>query len=484
MAEHPFPSLPFESEEPRPDDTSAPPAEVAVPEPVSPSEPAQPHVWTVSELLAETRAGLESTFPSVWVRGELSNFRRQSSGHWYFNLKDDNAVLNVAMFRRDNRGVPFAPEDGLEVTAIGRLTLYERTGRFQLIANSLEPVGWGAQQLAFEQLKRRLEAEGMFAPARKRALPGLPSCVGVVTSPTGAAWHDMTRVWKRRAVSVRVVLSPTRVQGPEAPAEIARAIEQLDRLGQVDVIIVGRGGGSREDLWAFNEEVVARAIANCSVPVISGVGHEIDTTISDLTADRRAATPTAAAEIVAAAREELLARIGALQRRAHNAVTRQTQGANHRLHNATLHRALARPSQSLLAHHQRLDLAWERLEGAVDSSMQRRTRRLGTMATTLAKTTPRNLAGARREALHSAGARLQAAMLQRLHRGRERLGMLAARTEALSPLAVLGRGYALCRDQDGKVLRAAAEVAIGDGVSVRLAAGVLQCDVRERSADS
>lgn len=291
-------------------------------------------------------------------------------------------------------------------------------------------------------------------------------------------------MWKRRDVSLRVILSPSRVQGPGAAAEIAAAIEALDGLGQAEVIIVGRGGGSREDLWAFNEEIVARAIANCSVPVISAVGHEIDITIADLAADRRAATPTAAAEVVAAAREELLGRIVALQRRAQSAVTRQWQTANHRLHTAALHRALARPGQRLLAYHQRLDLTWERFDGAVAESLQRRTRRLATLASTLARTTPRKLALARRADLTSHGSRLQAAMLKRLHRARELLGTLAARTEALSPLAVLGRGYALCRDEHGSLLRSAAEVAVGDRVSVRLAAGVLQCDVRDRRTDS
>ncbi len=287
-------------------------------------------VWSVSDLVEDAKWCLETKHSAVWVQGEVSNFRAQASGHWYFDLKDEHAVLPVAMFRSDNIGVPFSIEEGLAVTAFGRLSLFVRAGRFQLIANLLEPRGWGAQQLAFEQLKRRLSAEGLFDEEHKRPLPLLPRCIGVVTSPDGAAWHDMTRVWKRRQVGMRVLLAPSTVQGDRAPQELVAAIELLNRHDQADVLIVGRGGGSREDLWAFNDERVARAISTSRIPVISAVGHEIDVTITDLIADRRAATPTAAAEIVAPARSDLLRRLRAAARRAESAVDRRVRQARER----------------------------------------------------------------------------------------------------------------------------------------------------------
>lgn len=434
-------------------------------------------VWSVGEIVSDVRFALENTYPAVWVRGEISNLRRQASGHWYFNLKDETAVLGAAMFRGDNVAVPFDPEDGLEVTALGRLTLYEAAGRFQMIVNVLEPVGWGAQQLAFEQLRRRLAAEGLLADERKRPLPLLPRCVGVVTSPDGAAWRDMQRVWERREVALDLVLSPTRVQGQGAAASIARAIERLDRHPDIELIIVARGGGSREDLWAFNEEAVARAIAACRRPVVSGVGHEIDVTIADLVADVRAATPTAAAEVVAPARSDLLDRIGALRRRCDSALGARLQRAERRLHAHTLMRALTQPSRNLEAYAQRLDTAWQRLELAVRASHAAASRRLEQSATSLSRHTPNARAARARGRMTAARARLEAAMGQRLHGRREALARAAGRTEAMSPLAVLGRGYAVCQDQAGGVVRDADQVSPGDRLRVRVAHGEIGCEV-------
>ncbi len=389
-------------------------------------------VWTVSEILDETRGALENAFSGIWVRGEVTGFRAVHSGHWYFGLKDDSAVLPVAMFRGDNRSVPFELEEGLEVTACGNLTLYAPQGRFQLIAKTLELAGWGAQQLAYEQLKKRLADEGMFDEERKRPLPLLPRCVGVVTSAQGAAWHDMRKVWERRGVAVRALLAPATVQGERAAPEIVAAIELLQQHGAAEVIIVGRGGGSREDLWAFNEESVARAIAASRVPVISAVGHEIDFAISDLVADRRAATPTAAAEIVAPSRDELLQRVDGLHRRVRQRCEGAVAHAARRLHEPRLTRALTEPARAVAAHQQRVDLAWEQAETAFAAQVQQR---------------------------------------------RARLGATAARTEALSPLAVLGRGYALCQDDRGSLLRDADDTAVGATVRVQLARGRLHCEV-------
>jgi len=441
-------------------------------------------IFTVSEILSETRWALENTFTGIWVRGEITGVSRARSGHWYFQLKDDQAVLPTAMFRSDAMHLPFELQDGIEVLACGRLSLYEPQGRFQLIANALEPAGWGAQQLAFEQLKQRLAAEGLFDEARKRPLPLLPSCVGVVTSSVGAAWHDMRIVWERRAVPIRAVLSPSRVQGEHAATEIATAIELLAEHGEAEVLIVGRGGGSREDLWAFNEEIVARAIAECPLPVISAVGHEVDFTIADWVADRRAATPTAAAEIVAPSRAEL-------EERAEAGLHRVARGAEHRLaraarrlHEPAVRRALAEPSRAVRAHQQRLDVAWEAIEDRIEREGRTRRRRLATTGTRLVRHEPSRLLADAERGLAELRGRLRAAATARTTARSAALRATAARTEAMSPLQVLGRGYALCQDEAGQLLRDAATVSPGDGVRVRLHRGELDCEVKGLSAPS
>ncbi len=434
-------------------------------------------VWTVSEILEETRWALENAFSGIWVRGEVTGFRDVRSGHWYFGLKDDSAVLPVAMFRGDNRSVPFELEEGLEVTACGTLTLYAAQGRFQLIAKTLEPAGWGAQQLAYEQLKQQLASEGLFDEDRKRPLPVLPRCIGVVTSAQGAAWHDMRKVWERRGVAVRALLAHATVQGERAASGIVAAMELLQQHGAAEVIIVGRGGGSREDLWAFNEESVARAIAECSVPVISAVGHEIDFGISDLVADRRAATPTAAAEIVAPSRDELLQRVDALQRRVRQRCEGAVARSARRLHEPWLTRSLSEPARAVTAHQQRVDLAWERIDLALEDSLERASSGLARVSTSLVRHEPTTLLARSERQLLAVRAQLRAALGAQLERRRGRLGATAARTEALSPLAVLGRGYALCQDDTGSVLRDATETTVGAGIRVQLARGRLQCEV-------
>ena len=439
-------------------------------------------VWSVSDLVADAKWCLETAYSAVWVQGEISNFRAQASGHWYFDLKDEHAVLPVAMFRSDNIGVPFRPEEGLEVTAFGRVSLFVRAGRFQMIANLLEPLGWGAQQLAFEQLKRELAAEGLFDEENKRALPLLPRCVGVVTSPDGAAWHDMTRVWERRQVGVRVLLASATVQGDRAPEDIVAALDLLNRHGDADVVIVGRGGGSREDLWAFNDERVARAIGGSRIPVISAVGHEIDTTISDLIADRRAATPTAAAEIIAPARSDLLRRLRATAQRAESALARRVRERRARLEHNLIRRSLERPKHNLTAYHQRLDAAWSSTADSVRHQLQARRRRLETAAGRTSRHSPRRIAALRATRLQRASEALQAIMRQRLHSARERVAATAARTQAMSPLAVLGRGYALCQDQSGALIRDAEQVAEEARVRVTVHRGQLDCQVVSRAA--
>lgn len=442
------------------------------------------HVWSVCELVEETKRLLETQYSAVWVQGEVSNFRSHVSGHWYFDLKDEHAVLSVAMFRNDNLGVPFQVEEGLEVTAFGRLSLFVRAGRFQLIANLLEPRGWGAQQVAFEQLKSKLAAEGLFDERRKRALPLLPECVGVVTSSDGAAWHDLVRVWERRQVGIRVLLVPSTVQGVRAPQELIAAIELLNSHAHANVLIVGRGGGSREDLWAFNDERVARAISASRIPVISAVGHEVDVTIADLIADRRAATPTAAAEIVAPARSDLLRQLRAVVKRAESAVDRRAYQARARLQRNFLRRALGRPEQSLVAYHQRLDTAWSSTCRSIQEQLDVGRNRLSAAASRTGRHSPRLSAARRAARLQKAAESLQAIIRGRLHSTRERLASTAARTQAMSPLAVLGRGYALCQDDSGALVRDVNQVIDSDRVRVTVYRGVLDCEVLARTIEN
>jgi len=367
----------------------------------------------------------------------------------------------------------------MEIVACGRLSLYEPQGRFQLIANTLEPAGWGAQQLAFEQLKRKLAQEGLFDEARKRPLPLLPRCIGVVTSGRGAAWHDMRKVWSRRGIASRALLAPARVQGEYAAGEIVDAIHLLIDHGEAEVIIVGRGGGSREDLWAFNEEVVARAIAAADVPIVSAVGHEVDFTIADLVADTRAATPTAAAEIVAPSTDEMNQRLDGFRRRVLQSCLSTAARAGRLLHDPRLGRSLREPVRAIAAHQQRIDEVWDSVEGAIDASLTQARERVAGAGTQLVRHEPRGALARNDRRLAALDNRIQAAMGDQVRARDARLGATAARTEALSPLAVLGRGYALCQTSAGLVIRDASDTNIGDTVEVRLARGRLHCEVTQ-----
>src|SRR4030095_911623 len=306
------------------------------------------------------------------VEGELSNFRRHTSGHWYFSLKDDAASLRCASFRMQNRMIRFIPEDGMHVIARGKVSIYDTRGEYQLIVESMEPVGAGALQLALEQLKKRLAASGMFASERKRSLPVLPGCIGIVTSPTGAAIRDILRVLKRRNEAVSVLIAPVRVQGEGAASDIARGVRLLNSRTEVDAIIVGRGGGSTEDLSCFNDEVVARAIYNSRAPVISAVGHETDFTIADLVADLRASTPSAAAEMVATARDEMCARIGGLSEDIRKAVRYRLLALRSTLSELESSRAFPRVQSRITGFAQRVDDAGYALESALGAALKAR----------------------------------------------------------------------------------------------------------------
>ena len=395
-----------------------------------------PRIYSVSELTAELKALLENTFTGVWVEGEISNFKHHTSGHMYFTLKDDRGQLRAVMFRGSNRGLQFRPEDGLAVIVFGNVTIYEPRGEYQIYLEYMEPKGLGALQLAFEQLKTRLEAEGLFGPARKRPIPLLPKTIGLVTSPSGAAIRDILQIIHRRFANVQVLIFPVRVQGEGAAAEIVEGVECLNKRGDLDVLIVARGGGSIEDLWAFNEEVVARAIYASQTPVISAVGHETDFTIADFVADVRAPTPSAAAEIVISRKAELSQRVDDLFSRLVSHMRYRAERSGERLRSLERHLRLLSPLERVKRQRERL--------------------RDGALA-------------------------LQSSMSHRLALWRGDLRTAAARLDSLSPLAILARGYSVCRRlPDLSILTRAASVAEGERVEVLLHQGGLICRVEEQ----
>jgi exodeoxyribonuclease VII large subunit len=446
-----------------------------------PRPPAAPvrRVVSVGELTASLRDLVESRFAEVWVEGELSGARVWNTGHLYFTLKDARAQVKGVMFRSALRLLRFTPEDGMHVVARGRLSVYDPRGEYQLVCEHLEPKGLGALQLAYEQLRARLAAEGLFDEARKRPLPALPRRIGIVTSLDGAALRDIIRVLRRRYPNAHLVIAPARVQGEGAAREIARALTRVTRIDGVDVVIAGRGGGSIEDLWAFNEEVVARAIAASPVPVISAVGHETDVTIADFVADLRAPTPSAAAELVVRRKDEFTSHIDALARRAGSAVRARLQRFDGRLHQLQARPAFAGvPARIAHRHRHVADLtAWLR-RGAAAALADRR-RRVDLLARALTTHHPQQRLVRGRSALTAHDRRLTAALGRHRHAAETRLREAAAHLHALSPLAVLARGYAMCWTADGSTLvRTAAAVTPGDAVRVRLASGELDCAVR------
>lgn len=450
----------------------APPAE-----PVVPRSP-----LTVTELTADIRAVLESGFGDVWVEGELSNCRLWNTGHLYFTLKDAGSQIRAVMFRSDVRRLKFKCEDGQHVVARGRLSVYDQKGEYQVICESLEPRGLGALQLAYEQLKRKLEAAGLFDPARKRPLPVLPRKIGVVTSMEGAAIRDILSVLSKRYPQAHVVIRPARVQGEGAAQDVARGLQQIARVEGVDVVIVGRGGGSIEDLWAFNEEVVARAIASCPVPVIAAVGHETDVTIADFVADLRAPTPSAAAECVVARRDEFIARIDRQHERLRAAMSRRALLLTSRLQTLDSSRGLARVPATLALRARHIGEIAEQLRRRVVERLHLGSRRLAVVERGLERHDPRRRLADAKTRLTANRGLLDAAMARRQSRESARFGTLAGRLDTLSPLAVLGRGYAVCWTGDRTaIVRSADAVHPGDAVRITLAQGELACEVKGRA---
>ncbi len=458
------------------------PIVLAEPEP-DPDPPLEPVLYTVRRLLAEVRGRLEGSYPGIInIEGELSNCRPASSGHLYFTLKDGDAQLSVVMFRRQSQYLGFKPRDGLHVEMRGRISVYESRGQLQLIADSMRPRGEGALQLAFEELKRRLLAEGLFDPARRRPLPAFPHCIGIVTSTSGAALRDIIHVVRRRHARLNLLVYPAVVQGPGCPASVVAGIRWFNRNpGRVDLILITRGGGSIEDLSGFNDEQLARTIAASTLPVVSAVGHEIDTSIADLVADLRAPTPSAAAEMITAAQHRIADRIAALDARVRRAGQYHLLHARQRLARLSAASVLTRLRDAVSLRHRTLDELQLRLRAALiaqsNRTMRRHSARLAQLEARLRRQDPtvRLLASAHRIA--AAETRLSRLRSTLFTRPRARLERASGSLQALSPLAVLQRGYAIVYSESGAILRSPVEAAADTLIRARLAEGTLTARV-------
>jgi exodeoxyribonuclease VII large subunit len=428
-------------------------------------------VWLVRDLVGQVRELVEEQYSDVWVEGEISNFRPAPSGHVYFTLKDADAQLPVVLFRRQAVLLRFRPEDGLHVLVRGRVSVYEQRGQMQLVAETMEPVGAGSLQLAFEQLKERLKAEGLFDAARKRPLPAFPRAVGIVTSPTGAVIRDFLNIVGRRHSGLSVLLYPVSVQGDSAPAEMEAAIAELNLSQSVDLIVVARGGGSLEDLAAFNSERVARAIASSKLPVVSAVGHETDFTIADFVADLRAPTPSAAAELITEAQHKIADHISTLSRRLERAGRFQVLKARQQWSRLPVSRAESRVAALLRRASLRLDDLSLRQETALAGRIRRRQNHLAELTAAVLRSDPRQALAQARERLQACTTRMHRSLDRTIQRSIARREAVDARLHSLSPLAVLDRGYALVHLEDGSLIRSAAQLREGDRVRTRVATG-------------
>lgn len=439
---------------------------------------AQPRtIYQVSDLAEMLRGLLEESFPRLWVQGEVSNLARPASGHWYFTLKDASAQLRCVMFKGNNFHVRPQPRDGDSVLVRGTIGLYAARGDLQFICEHMEPAGEGALLRAFEQLKSRLLAEGLFDEAKKRPIPKVPRQIGVITSGSGAALQDILTTLSRRYPLGRVVLYPVPVQGSEAAPAIAKALRELPQRAPVDVILLARGGGSLEDLWAFNEEMVARAIRACEVPVVTGVGHETDTTIADFAADLRAPTPTGAAELVSPDVAEWSERLEDLSAGLEQAMADRLEGLREQVLRHAGRLQLLHPGRRLGESAQRLDELSERLALAHEHLLRRCNTQQATLAARLAAAAPANAIRLGRQQLQSMELHLQASLRSRLQDARSRLSQATGLLQSYNPRAVLERGYAIALAADGSVLTDAAAANAGDKVRVQLARGVLDTSV-------
>jgi exodeoxyribonuclease VII large subunit len=440
-------------------------------------------VYSVSRLNREVRSVLERGLGVVWVEGELSNFSQPASGHWYFSLKDRDAQLRCAMFRLKNALVGFTPRDGAHLLLRGRISVYEARGEYQLLVEHLEEAGEGALKRQFERLKARLAAEGLFAHERKRPLPRFPRRIGVITSPSGAALHDILKVLARRFPPAAVLIYPSAVQGAVAVPALIDALASASARAECDVLILARGGGSLEDLWAFNDERLARAIALCRLPVVSAVGHEIDFTIADFVADVRAPTPSAAAELVVPDSTACLETVRRTGERLRVAMRRELRAVATRLEAAHARLALVHPGVRLEQRTQRLDDLALRLAGAARASLQREQLYLGELRDRLLRRAPERLMHALRARHHELALRLGHAVSRRLGAAAQRVALAQRGLNTVSPLATLARGFAIVTAADGRLLTDAGTVAAGDEIEARLARGTLRARVTGRSEE-
>src|SRR5580698_5420787 len=438
-------------------------------------------VWTVRALVSAVRTHIEREYSDCWVEGEISNLRIPDSGHSYFTLKEESAQIRVVMFRSSAKLLRFRPENGLQVTVRGRITVYEDRGELQISAEFMEPKGAGALQLAFEQLKARLQAEGLFEASRKKPIPPLPQRIGIITSPQGAALRDILNILARRHHSANVLIHPAQVQGEAAPGEVMAGLQYFHkesrRGGAVEVIIIARGGGSVEDLACFNHEGLARAVADSKIPVISAIGHETDFTSVDFVADLRAPTPSAAAELVIRSRQEIEAQAEDLYRRLERAVRYRLLMARQELTGRAQHGAFARMMDGIHRRQQNVDEQRFRLEKAERQLLERCHRRCENVAASIRHYDARRRLAAIRQQLAAQVANLAAATHTRLLQSRGALDRWSASLEALSPVAILNRGYALVFDAKGQLVKDATQVKAGDELSARLSQGRLRARV-------
>lgn len=432
----------------------------------------EPQILSVSDVNRAVKSSLEGQFRLLWVKGEISNFKPHTSGHFYFSLKDSKSQINAVMFRGFNQALKFRPKDGMEVVVRGKISVYEPRGNYQIFCELMEPVGAGAMQLQFEQLKKKLELEGLFDKARKRPLPPMPKHVAVVTSPTGAAIRDILNILSRRFKGLRVTVVPTVVQGDAAAPQIVKAIELAQKMNDIDVMIVGRGGGSIEDMWCFNDERVARAIANARVPVISAVGHEIDFTIADFVADLRAPTPSAAAELVCRNAAEVSERIVVLDKRLLKGYIHLSQILKHRL--VGLAKRLVDPKRRLQDLSQRSDELSQRLEAAMARYFSNCEQDVKLLRARL--TSPEEFILRQRQDVDILKTRLEAHTFRALDAKQSKWARLSSLLDAVSPLKVVERGYSITR-KNNKLIKSAADLSAGETVEITFAKGSAQATI-------
>jgi exodeoxyribonuclease VII large subunit len=448
-----------------------------------PSLPIERRIWSVRALVTDIRQQVETSYTDLWVEGEISNCRPAPSGHVYFTLKDGEAQLPVVLFRRQAQLLRFRPADGMAVLVRGRISVYESRGQLQLIAETMEPRGAGALQLAFEQLKGRLLAEGLFDAARKRPLPAFPRCIGIITSPTGAVIRDIVTVVRRRHARLNLLVYPATMQGASSPGSVAAGIRWFNaNPSRADVILIARGGGSMEDLACFNDEALARTIAASALPIVSAIGHETDFTIADFVADLRAATPSAAAELVTAAQHRIEERIAALTARVHRAGRFHLMHARQRYARLSAESVLVRLRDAIGRRDQRLDELRYRLSAAIQRRLRLPGRSLALLTERLHRQDISLRIATTHRRLQSADERLRRASTQIVSTNQTRLNRASARLESLSPVAVLSRGYALVYAADGRLLRSAAETSAGQTIHARLGRGTFEAQVTETNA--